>query len=119
MLEAPIEIVKAELIEWIEKNELEVCHFYSRHEWEVVKGEDMAKGASLTINIESSPLYTMFNYGQDSRLLEELTAILEKHGYYWELGFSWSLHFWKIIDADSRVLRIQTPTPANAVDVPF
>ena len=82
---------------WLEYRDLrpEKCLFHTDDEWSNGRGETMASGAKLHANIEECRLSSMTSYGWDSdELEEEFDALLEKHGYYYEIGYSWSIHFW-------------------------
>ena len=45
---------------------------------------------SITMTFEG-PLYDLINYDFCSPLLEEFDDIFKKYGYYYELGYAWSL----------------------------
>ena len=93
------ERLRTELQAWItERNLGRGVRFYTSHEWFDEKGESIGRGAVLHAVIEESPLCAMLNhYSEDlpvgvKSTEEELNEFLAERGFYWELGFVWSLH---------------------------
>lgn len=70
--------------------------WYSTKDW-VARGEKYGNKAEATIVIEESCWNQVLNYGAgDGKCWSRLIDMLEKHGLFYELGYSWSLHFYKI-----------------------
>ena len=74
------------------------CRLYTQRQWHD-RGEPYGNSAvGGTIVTEGGPLFAAVNYGYpadgDSQLLEKFTHFLATHGYWFELGFHWSLHFY-------------------------
>ena len=63
------------------------------------RGESMGAGAIATITTEDE-LYEKINFHHGVKAFEEasdrLDAIAGKHGCWWELGYAWSIHFYKV-----------------------
>ncbi len=72
------------------------CIFYFEKEW-IERDEACGQGSPLTI-ISEGDLYRLWNRDPcfDRKPLKELKALAEKHGYYAEMGFTWSIHFYRI-----------------------
>lgn len=64
-------------------------------EW-MDRNEEYGHGAAATMVIDGSVLYQSFNFGEPPEEAEELTAIAEALGYFIEMGFAWSLHFYPV-----------------------
>lgn len=91
MKELPIRVVRDRLWAYLLRRDiLRGVYFYSPVEWKA-KGEDMAVGASLHIVMDSSPLMGIAN-----SLDEDLNGFLEAMGWYYELGFEWSMHLYPL-----------------------
>lgn len=94
----PIEKVREALTAYFAENEgfSRGIRFYTPHQWEVEKGEDVGKGAALSIVIEESLLHNILGgylgIELNNKVETELNDLLYPMGYYAALGFSWSLH---------------------------
>ena len=71
------------------------ARLYSKREWSE-RGETVGKGSELTLVVDGSPLYGALNYGEPSWTLQtELDALASAHDCYAEMGYAWSVHFYK------------------------
>lgn len=64
---------------------------------ENVKGSrcvEYANDETITITFEGA-LYHLVNYGSMS-LMNKFSKLLEKYGYYYELGYAWSMSLYEI-----------------------
>ncbi len=69
---------------------------YTQKEWRA-KGEQYGKDAVATMIIDGSPLYDCFNYGTYGwGTLERFQEMLKSLGFYMELGYAWSVHFYPL-----------------------
>lgn len=65
--------------------------FYTPEEW-TARGEPYGQKALLHATFEG-PLYAALNYGEPSWDVHTRThEIVAEHGYWFEMGFAWSLH---------------------------
>jgi hypothetical protein len=98
----PLRAMQSELKRYWKNNKLLTAdvHFYSRKEWED-RGEDYGQDSELSVTYEG-PLNTELNYG-NGRVYEATRQIAE-HGYWFEMGFAWSMHFYPFqnLPADTR-----------------
>jgi hypothetical protein len=103
----PVHRLRADFERWLVERQCDrgVC-FYSAKEW-AEKGETMADGAALHLVIEASPLFSLVNtYWDDfpggvetaQAALNDLNDFLESRGYFYELGYAWSMHLYPISD---------------------
>lgn len=87
--------LKKELNAWLDANNQLLrgeARLVNKTEWH---DERVGKGSALTLIIEGSPLYGALNYGEPSWKCEsELREIAKRNGYYYEMGYSWSVHFY-------------------------
>ena len=86
--------------DWLEKqpdlNLTYDANLYSQHDWDVQRGERYGRDALFTIASEG-PLARMINgeYGREGyQVVERFNEFLERLGIYYEMGYSWSLHFY-------------------------
>lgn len=80
---------------WLKYRKLEGDHhFYSPEAW-CARKEGIGECASLTL-ITEGPLYRAMNgwTKKCNAIQEELRRLLERHGYYYDMGYRWSLHFY-------------------------
>lgn len=95
----PTARLRDEFMEYLRKSYDSVldvrCYF--PEEWRR-RGERYGEGALLTATIEGHPLSRDLNgYSEDKgarRRYEAFDRWCEERGYFWELGYSWSLHFY-------------------------
>lgn len=70
------------------------AQWYSKTAWRE-RGEPYGNDAPLSLTFEG-PLYEVFNYGE-SRMAQDVyertLQIAQQHGFWFELGFGWSMHF--------------------------
>jgi hypothetical protein len=75
------------------------CHWYSQRTWRA-RGEQYGREGLATLTFEGSPLYRVLNMPWELRegfaLGERLRQIAEEHGFWYELGYSWSLSLYEI-----------------------
>ncbi len=96
------ERIRVDIIGWLLRNEIppEDVNFYTRSDW-ALRGEQYGRDSVLAATFEGSPLYHVLNdtsndRATSARLYEELCALLAAHGYYYELGYSWSLSLYPL-----------------------
>ncbi|HFF3789678.1 hypothetical protein [Enterobacter hormaechei] len=93
LMSANLERMKKAITEWAIKDSLlHDATFYSQAEW-LSRGEDMHDDALLVLTIDSSGLYHLLNYGCDT---EEFEDLVESFGFYYEMGYAWSLGFYAL-----------------------
>jgi hypothetical protein len=81
---------------WLIKNEIDGdTHFYSIAEWRE-RGEDYLNESDLVITTEGG-LNFKLNYGDT----EEFDDLVNSFGYYYEMGHSWNLGFYKLEDEET------------------
>lgn len=71
---------------------------YSQYRWDSIRSEPYGREALFTITSEG-PLGRTINYAEhpdDVRLVERFERMLAGHGIYYEMGFSWSFHFYPL-----------------------
>ena len=68
---------------------------YSRREWDEDRGEKYGCKAFATLSLDGSFLYEVFNYGESPELHDKLYTRLNNAGFYFELGYAWSLHVYE------------------------
>lgn len=69
--------------------------FCTRKMWQE-RGEYYCRTADAIMVIDGSPMYAMLNYCENVRLYDEFYQLLQKEGYYFELGCAWYGGFYKI-----------------------
>ncbi|MEJ4046917.1 hypothetical protein [Erwinia sp. SLM-02] len=95
MMLANLERMRKAITEWAIKDSLlHDARFYSRSEWNS-RSEEMHDGALLVLTIDSSGLYHLLNGGCDT---EEFDDLVESFGFYYEMGYAWSLGFYPLDD---------------------
>ena len=94
--------IRVDITSWLLRNDMmtDDVHFYTRSEW-ALRGEPYGRDSVLAMTFEGSPLYHILNDTLDdratsARLFEELCALLKSHGYYYELGYSWSMSLYPL-----------------------
>jgi hypothetical protein len=92
------EALKRDISRWLDANDLRGdATFYSRDEWSA-RNERVGRDAELTLTIEGSPLYRILNMfdlsADDPKLEREFSELCREHGSWYELGYSWSVHFY-------------------------
>ncbi|MCP1175628.1 HNH endonuclease [Ralstonia chuxiongensis] len=70
--------------------------FYTGEEWRT-RGEQLHDEALLVLMIDGSALHTILNYGGDT---SEFDDLIESFGFWYELGYSWSVGFYPAEDYD-------------------
>jgi hypothetical protein len=69
--------------------------FYTPKQWQE-KGEEIGAYADLTLVCEGSLNHVLNGYASDSNhLIDDFNRVVNEAGYWWEWGFSWSVHFYK------------------------
>lgn len=94
-----VEALRKDLDAWLDADGGRLrgdARIYSAEEW-ADRGEPYGRTSALTLTIDGSPLYMALNHGEPSwDIMEELDAIANRHGYWWELGYAWSVHFYPL-----------------------
>lgn len=86
-----LERMKSAIYEWaIKEGILDDAQFYSNQEWNA-RREKIHNDALLILTIDSSGLYNFFNGGCDT---EEFEDLVESFGFYYEMGYAWSIGFY-------------------------
>lgn len=90
-----MEAVKA----WMAKREslTDGVKIMSADEWSD-RGETVGRGSVLTLILEESSLHTVLNYPETKfafTICDEFHQLGKEQGYWVELGFSWSAHFYE------------------------
>lgn len=79
--------------EWMTKAEIiGDAEFYSADAWKERK-EKYPANPCLVLVFDSSPLYTLLNYGGD---LEEFDDLIQSFGFYYILGEAWNMGFYPL-----------------------
>jgi hypothetical protein len=95
-----IERLRNAIDAWLSNNDMRAVRWYTAKEWEA-KGEEMCEGASLHAVMEESELSGLLGYCHDQELWNDFNDLVTVHGYWFELGFSWSVHFYEVDCEDS------------------
>lgn len=69
---------------------------YSKTEWKE-RGEPYGNEAALTLVIDGSPMFEALNCGEGNgwKTMEAFQEAVESCGFWYELGFAWSVHFYE------------------------
>jgi len=85
---------------WIEKNVIDgdtrEMRWYTKQQW-LDRGEEHGRNAPLTVTIEGAHLYMILNYPErpdQFAIHDAFYEFVKTLGYYAELGYAWSLHFY-------------------------
>lgn len=90
---------KANLQEWLARNELDHdSRFYAPEEWRG-RGEDLLLDADLVLVTEGG-LHFLLNYNFGHPKVEELGDLCASFGYWFDLGHTWSVGFYREDEAD-------------------
>jgi len=88
--------LKNEIRKWLEKRRDGEAKIVSIAEWKR-RGEEWGSNSAFIMTIEGSPLYTLLNYGDDEwQAANELRAICQRHGFWYQHDYHWSLSFHEI-----------------------
>jgi hypothetical protein len=71
------------------------ARLFSPEEWNA-RGEGYGTTAELTLIIDGSPLFAALNYSEPRQYYRELERIARRHGFWFELGHAWSVHFYRL-----------------------
>ena len=97
-----LERMKQALKEWtIKESMFNDATFLTNKEWNE-RGEKLHNDALMVLVIDGSGLFSLLNHGHDTTELEDL---VESFGFWYELGYSWSLGFYPTENYDYRRLR--------------
>lgn len=89
------EQLKQAVTVWLDRNYLAGdTHWYDIETWRA-RGETYHKGAVLVLVFEGGLHYVM-NYEEDDELYEELVELANSFGYFFELGYTWSMGFYEL-----------------------
>jgi hypothetical protein len=76
-------------------------HFFTPKEWQK-RGEEIGSYADLTLTCEGQLNHILNGYVSDSRhLIDDFSRVVNGTGYYWEWGYAWSVHFYKMEEKKS------------------
>lgn len=91
------EKLKSAVVKYLERWSLKGDnHFYSPKEWSA-RGEEIGVYADLTLTCEGEFNHTINGYMSDSRhLIDDFNRTVNNAGFWWEFGFAWSLHFYRM-----------------------
>lgn len=71
---------------------------YTQEGW-AARGESMGDGSVFTLVCEGE-LYQLLNgYSKpagDDMTVDKLNEVARKHGFWWDRGFDWSYHFYRL-----------------------
>lgn len=71
------------------------ARLYTKSEWRK-RGEPYGNNAVCTLVIDGSPMYDVLNYGGSGwQISERFHDMLGELGYWYELGFAWSVHIYR------------------------
>jgi hypothetical protein len=74
------------------------CKLYTQDEWQD-RGEKYGLPATGGTLVTEGEINHALNYGYrgdfDWSFHNEFTEFCKKHGYYWEMGYSWTVHFYE------------------------
>ena len=94
---------KFRLAQWLKAHGLGNVKLIEDHEWT----EDMCRGYTLHGNMTGTDLMPLVNFDwcfwdeidqSKSDLYDEFAAFLQSLGYWFELGYAWSIHFYTDTD---------------------
>jgi len=86
--------LQAALQAWLVNNELDLdTTFYTGEQWRR-RGEDVLTGAELILVTEGN-LSIILNYYYDDPMVGELDELCASFGYWFELGHTWSVGFYR------------------------
>jgi len=98
-----VQMLAAQIQQYLVQNKLDYdSGIYTQEQWRA-RGEQYGTDAVLTITTEG-PLYDVLNFhggASTYREEEKFRSFLEKLGYYYELGYAWSVHIYPINFAQS------------------
>jgi Zn finger protein HypA/HybF involved in hydrogenase expression len=84
---------------WLARNGLDQdSHFYTAEEWHG-RGEDLLRDAQFILVTEGG-LHFLLNYNFAHPKVEEFRDLCESFGYWFELGHTWSVGFYRLEKAD-------------------
>lgn len=70
--------------------------FYTPKGWEK-RGEEVGVYADLTLTCEGQLNHILNGHVADARhLTDDFSRVVKGAGYWWEQGYAWSIHFYKI-----------------------
>ena len=88
--------LKNDIRRWLRERGDTGAKILSIAEWKR-RGERYGDNAAFIMIIEESPLYATLNYGEDGwKAQKELNTICQRHGFWYEQGYYWSLAFYEI-----------------------
>jgi hypothetical protein len=71
---------------------------YTQEEW-ADRGESMGEGSVFTLVCEGELHHLLNGYGKGragDMTVDKLNEVARKHGFWWDRGFSWSYHFYRL-----------------------
>jgi 5-methylcytosine-specific restriction endonuclease McrA len=82
------------LLEWLKRNGLDHdCSMYAADEW-AMRGEEFLCSAEFVLVTEGG-LSCLLNYSSDHAKIGELQELCSSFGYWYELGNTWSVGFYR------------------------
>lgn len=98
----PVERLRDDFGRWLADRHFDRgVKFYTQEQW-AARGEQLCLDAAITVLIEESPLFALLNTywedfpGDPQSALADLEDFLESRGYWYDLGFTWSLHLYPV-----------------------
>jgi hypothetical protein len=84
-----------ELKAFLKKKRLDTdVAYYTSEEW-CRRCENVGNAAIFSMTMEGGLNHLLNGHVRDMKTLEQFQKIIKDAGYYYELGYSWSLHFYK------------------------
>jgi hypothetical protein len=98
---SPAAQLQQRLDDWLVGRDLvDGVRYYAREAWRA-RGEPYGNDAELTLTLDGATLYGVVNHTATNaawafREDDALHKYLEELGYYYELGYAWSLHLYRV-----------------------
>jgi len=91
----PVERVEKAVRQWAKELDISLTDtsFYSQEDWAKRK-ERFGNQAEVSITTEGE-LNLILTYGTYPHARDSFYELIEKLGYWFELGYSWSIHLYK------------------------
>ncbi len=100
----PPEHILADVREWIANCGFRDVWVHSNEEWKA-RGETMGDNSVLTIACDGG-FCSALNQDvcMDKKPFRDLRDLVESHGYFFEMGYHWTLHLYPINFAGSEIV---------------
>lgn len=111
----PFEAIRARVDEWVAKKlgERGLITWYTPEQW-AERGEPYGQGATATAVIDGSALHGLLNYPETAaafKLYDQFYRLTDDLGYFSELGYAWTLHWYPTARLLGRTEFRGGPTP--------